>query len=92
MKLAVCLQESRLTGCVAGDKPGTTDGIELPQPIDVDAAGGVVGRGLVAFDSGELPALLGRSTRDLARQLGPAYAREVVHRDDLVVLRRSPVG
>lgn len=30
--------------------------------------------------------LLGRSTRDLARELGPAYEREVVHRDDLVVL------
>ena len=36
----------------------------------------------------ELPALLGRSTRDLARELGAAYEREVVHRDDLVVLTR----
>ena len=35
------------------------------------------------------PALLGRSTRDLARELGPGYEREVVHRDDLVVLGRS---
>ena len=34
------------------------------------------------------PGLLGRSTRDLARELGPAYEREVVHRDDLVLLRR----
>ena len=32
------------------------------------------------------PALLGRSTRDLAAELGPAYEREVVHRDDLVLL------
>ena len=32
------------------------------------------------------PTLLGRSTRDLARELGAAYEREVVHRDDLVVL------
>ena len=31
-------------------------------------------------------ALLGRSTRELARELGPAYEREVVHRDDLVLL------
>ena len=29
----------------------------------------------------------GRSTRELARELGPAYEREVVHRDDLVILR-----
>ena len=56
-------------------------------PVDlVDDAGRVVARGLVNFDATELPALLGRSTRDLARELGPAYEREVVHRDDLVVL------
>ena len=32
------------------------------------------------------PPLLGRSTRDLAREYGAEYEREVVHRDDLVVL------
>ena len=31
----------------------------------------------------ELPGLLGRSTAELAAALGPAYEREVVHRDDL---------
>ena len=30
--------------------------------------------------------MLGRSTRDLAKELGPEYEREVVHRDDLVIL------
>lgn len=30
--------------------------------------------------------MLGRSTRELARDLGPEYEREVVHRDDLVVI------
>ena len=45
-----------------------------------------IARGLVNYDSAELPRLLGRSTRDLARELGPSYEREVVHRDDLVVL------
>jgi glutamate 5-kinase len=54
----------------------------------VDTAGRVIGRGLVNFDADELPALLGRSTRDLARELGPGYSRELVHRDDLVVLAR----
>ena len=47
-----------------------------------------VARGLVNYDSDELPALLGRSTRDLARELGASYEREVVHRDDLVLLTR----
>jgi glutamate 5-kinase len=54
----------------------------------VDPDGRVIGRGLVNFDADELPALLGRSTRDLARELGPGYSRELVHRDDLVVLAR----
>jgi glutamate 5-kinase len=57
-------------------------------PVDlVDENGNAVARGLVNFDATELPGLLGRSTRDLARELGPAYEREVVHRDDLVILR-----
>ena len=43
-------------------------------------------RGLVNFDAEELPALLGRSSQDLKRELGAAYEREVVHRDDLVLL------
>jgi glutamate 5-kinase len=58
-------------------------------PVDlVDGGGVAVARGLVNYDSEELPGLLGRSTRDLARELGAAYEREVVHRDDLVLLRR----
>lgn len=56
-------------------------------PVELrDAEGRAVARGLVNYDSKELPLLLGRSTRDLAKELGPAYEREVVHRDDLVVL------
>ena len=58
-------------------------------PVELlDQNGNAVARGLVNFDATELPGLLGRSTRELARELGPAYRREVVHRDDLVVLRR----
>jgi glutamate 5-kinase len=56
-------------------------------PVELlDESGAVVARGLVNFDSDELPSLLGRSTRDLARERGSAYEREVVHRDDLVLL------
>lgn len=56
-------------------------------PVDLlDEKGHTIARGLVNFDSGELPGLLGRSTKDLARELGPAYEREVVHRDDLVII------
>ncbi len=67
---------------VAGD-------FEAGDPVDLlDESGHAVARGLVNFGVSELPGLLGRSTRDLARELGPAYEREVVHRDDLVLLRR----
>ena len=49
-------------------------------PVELcDAQGRPVARGLVAYDAGEIPALLGRSTRELG-------VREVVHRDDLVLL------
>ncbi len=59
-------------------------------PVDLmDESGQTVARGLVNYDSTELPALLGRSTHDLARELGPGYEREVVHRDDLVLLGRA---
>lgn len=46
----------------------------------------VIARGLVAFDSEEIPQMLGRSTKDLAASLGAEYERELVHRDDLVLL------
>ena len=56
-------------------------------PVDlVDGTGRAVARGLVNYDAKELPGLLGRTTHELARELGPEYEREVVHRDDLVLL------
>jgi glutamate 5-kinase len=59
-------------------------------PVDVINEGGaVVARGIVTYDSDELPGLLGRSTRELAAELGVDYEREVIHRDDLVLLTRG---
>jgi glutamate 5-kinase len=51
-----------------------------------DEHGNIVARGLVNYDATEIPGLMGRSTRWLASKLGPEYEREVVHRDDLVIL------
>lgn len=48
--------------------------------------GSVIARGLVGFDSTEIPAMLGRSTKELGIELGPEFERELVHRDDLVLL------
>ena len=44
--------------------------------------------GLVAYASDEVPGLLGKSTTVLRAELGPGYDRELVHRDDLVLVRR----
>ena len=51
-----------------------------------DENGTVIARGLVNYDAAEIPGLMGRSTRWLASRLGPEYEREVVHRDDLVIV------
>jgi glutamate 5-kinase len=53
------------------------------EPVDlVDGSGAAVARGLVGYDAAELPPLLGRRTTDLPAE----FRREIVHRDDLVVL------
>ncbi|MCW2494536.1 glutamate 5-kinase [Jatrophihabitans sp.] len=53
------------------------------EPVElVDPDGLAVARGLVGYDAADLPALLGRKTADLPAE----FRREVVHRDDLVVL------
>ena len=57
------------------------DTVEIAGPEGI-----VIARGLVAFDSEEIPQMLGRSTKDLAKELGPEYERELVHRDDMVLL------
>ena len=57
------------------------DTVELLSP-----KGEVIARGLVAFDSSEIPVLLGRTTKELGQSLGAEYERELVHRDDLVLL------
>lgn len=56
-------------------------------PVDLcDLSGTRVARGLVNYDAAEIPELLGRSTRELARARGPEYQRELIHRDDIVIL------
>lgn len=55
--------------------------------VDVcSLSGAAVARGIVNFDSVEIPSLMGRKTSDLVAEKGTAYEREVIHRDDLVLL------
>ncbi|MCF3122904.1 glutamate 5-kinase [Streptomyces arenae] len=91
---ALTLDDGAVRAVVEGRKSLLPAGIAAVEgefsagdPVELrDAAGRAVARGLVNFDAKEIPMLIGRSTRDLARELGPAYEREVVHRDDLVLL------
>jgi glutamate 5-kinase len=77
-----------LTGCAGAFAAG--DPVDLAGPAGVPFA-----RGLVNFDADEIPALVGKTSAVLRRELGAAYEREVVHRDDLVLLpgsTRNPPG
>ncbi len=77
----------RRTSLLAAGITAVTGSFADGDAVDIcGPEGRPIARGLVNYTSAELPALLGRSTRELAAELGPEYEREVVHRDDLVVL------
>ena len=81
--------ERRLSLLPAG-VTGVTGSFVAGDPVEViDGRGVVVARGIVSFDSDELPALIGRRTSDIAQELGAGFDREVIHRDDIVVIGDS---
>jgi glutamate 5-kinase len=60
---------------------------EAGDPVAMaDPHGNVIAHGLVNYSSFELPRMLGRTTRELSRELGREYERSVVHVNDLVVM------
>lgn len=74
---------------LAAGVTGVEGTFEAGDPVElVGPDGGVVARGLVAYSSDELPQRLGRSSDELRTLFGDGHAREVVHRDDLVLTRR----
>jgi glutamate 5-kinase len=77
----------RRASLLAAGITGVTGQFVAGDPVDLAGPDGVaVARGLVNFDAAEVPTLIGRSSRELKRELGAGYEREVVHRDDLVLL------
>ncbi|GHJ57883.1 glutamate 5-kinase [Nocardioides sp. OK12] len=77
----------RRASLLAAGVTGASGSFVAGDPVDLAGPdGAAVARGLVNFDADEVPLLLGRSSHDLKRDLGAAYEREVVHRDDLVLL------
>jgi glutamate 5-kinase len=56
-------------------------------PVEVAGPSGVAfARGIANYSSGELPRLAGRSSGELTSLPGGPYDREVIHRDELVVM------
>jgi glutamate 5-kinase len=84
---AVRAVTERRASLLAAGLIGSTGSFVAGDPVDLAGPGGVaVARGLVNFDAEEIPALVGKTSSVLRRELGAAYEREVVHRDDLVLL------
>ena len=51
----------------------------------LDSGGGVVGRGLSAYSSGDAARIIGHNSREIEALLGYRGRDEIVHRDDLVL-------
>jgi glutamate 5-kinase len=78
--------ERRLSLLAAGvtDVIGEFDDGDVVDLVDV--GGTVRARGLVNFSADEARRMQGLTTPEIGRRLGPDYERELVHRDDLVVV------
>jgi glutamate 5-kinase len=78
----VAIVERRMSLLPAGVTRVTGD-FYSGEPVDLVGPDGVaVARGLVGYDAADLPPLLGHRTSELPAE----FRRELVHRDDLVVL------
>jgi glutamate 5-kinase len=87
---AVRAVSERGTSLLPAGVVGVSGRFAAGDPVEIVGPDGVVvARGLVAYDATEVPALLGRQTADLAAELGAGYDRELVHRDDLVLMHRE---
>ncbi|NGY61043.1 glutamate 5-kinase [Lentzea sp. NEAU-D13] len=82
---AVAAVVGRRRSLLAAGITGVDGDFEAGDVVElVSLAGEVVARGVVGYDSAELPSLIGRKSHDLPEE----QRREVVHADDLVPLHR----
>ena len=80
---AVTAVVQRRTSLLPAGVVGVTGEFYSGEPVDLVGPDGVpVARGLVGYDAADLPPLLGHRTSELPAE----FRRELVHRDDLVVL------
>ena len=82
----IAVTEKRASLLLAGIK-NIKGEFEVGDAVEiVSESGKVLGRGLVNFDSTELPNLIGKNTTKLLQEFGESYDKEVIHRDDLVLI------
>lgn len=83
----------RGTSLLAAGVVGVDGGFEAGDAVAILGPGErIVARGWVNFSAEELPRMFGGHTEDLARRLGSEYAREVVHRNDMVLSLSADAG
>jgi len=79
---AVRALRARRASLLAAGIIGVAGDFLADDPVELLAPdGAAIGRGLVAYDARELPAMLGKSTSDLP----PELRREVIHRDEMIL-------
>lgn len=82
--------QKRGSSLLAAGISGVAGEFNAGDPVEVcDEHGTVFARGIVNFDADDLRSMRGRSTSELAAELGEEFGREVIHRDDLVILKRG---
>lgn len=69
---------------------GVSGTFEAGDVVEItNSQGTVVARGLTNYSVTELPAMVGKSTRQLRDELGPEYDRVVIHTDDTVIVKQT---
>jgi len=72
---------------------GTRGRFERGDTVSVLAADGVeVARGIIAYSDSDAARIMGRKTSEIAEILGFRGRDEMIHRDDLVLLRHEPAS
>ena len=69
---------------------GVSGTFEAGDVVEItNSQGTVIARGLTNYSVTELPAMVGKSTRQLRDELGPEYDRVVIHTDDTVIVKQT---
>lgn len=85
--------KKRGTSLLAAGVTDVTGEFDSGDPVDIlDPQGELIARGMTNFSSDELPRMYGLTTDDLGDRYGSDYRKEVVHRNDLVLIDLAREG